>query len=1125
MRDKWTIDKPAACGICYIGRFHTFMINNEINNVGETGGAGGGEKNPEIKPEKRRRRFGERPVGARIGIVAAWVVGCVILLAVALLCSLTLFLTPQRLTSIINREASDILDAKVKVSNARFTFWSTFPHFYIAIDSLSVTSHSLRGLPTAAQAQLPDSADFLASTGKFSGSINIVGLMRGKILLHNVKVDRLNLNLFAATDSITNYNIWPQSDDAVTVPYFHADTVLLTNPGKIRYRSLVSKADVRIDLRNAGLSNRDRKGNVYRLDMTGNVSARVSRLEILSGFPFNLNGLLQVRFKPFGIKTENYAVKLGNLTGKVNMDIEIGQEAKLNRFNYRLDNFNLNRLLQYLPAEAFPYLSRLNADLTVNASAALTSTYNFSSSDLPSAQVDFNIPDGNIKYTLSDNRVYSLRHIGAGGRLVFDGHNPSRSYFSVPEFRLAGEGMALDIGARANNLMGDPAIEATVRGAASIRQLGALVPALQHYILDGKLNTDSRLRFHISDLKEGNFENVAIRGDVSLENLRADGPEINARLKELHIRFGAEAEELTNDILAKGLFNLKATGDGLSVSSGDYTICGSNLDIASHLSDNRVMHFANMLRTIPYDVDITAAAITVKNPKDTVNLKLNDVRMNGTVETASNPLVAKRFQLQVDGKNLLYRGPQLSSTLSGISLNARADALTHPVRTADYKMPAIWKADSADISTLRHSPLFLKVDIPEGLRRVMGRWRIRTLLDIKRGELLTKAFPVRNRFADLSVAASFDSLLLKNVSLSSLSTAARVSGSVRNLRQFLTSATPAPLRLKLDIALDTVQINQLAGAYERGLELTKGPGASKNIRSATVSASDTVAMMLPRNLIADIHASAMQTRYMNLHLYDLGARMALRDGDLDISGLHISADFGRALLDFTYRTRNVEDLSMQAALTIGNVNVVRFFQNFHTLLLMMPEMKNLSGTLSAKCDGRVLLFPDMYINMPSVLANINVTGRGLTVHQNPFIRNITKMMLIRTDGDLHIANMDVHASIHDNLLELYPFNFEFDRYKLRMEGVNNFNGRIYYHIGVDKSPVPFPFGINIQGMFHHPELRFGGPAFKIKKAQEITSSVMEGNKMNLIKELKYYFAEFLHAAARSDTTSATDYAF
>ena len=135
------------------------------------------------------------------------------------------------------------------------------------------------------------------------------------------------------------------------------------------------------------------------------------------------------------------------------------------------------------------------------------------------------------------------------------------------------------------------------------------------------------------------------------------------------------------------------------------------------------------------------------------------------------------------------------------------------------------------------------------------------------------------------------------------------------------------------------------------------------------------------------------------------------------------------------------------------------------------------------------------------------------------------MMLIRTDGDLHIANMDVHASIHDNLLELYPFNFEFDRYKLRMEGVNNFNGRIYYHIGVDKSPVPFPFGINIQGMFHHPELRFGGPAFKIKKAQEITSSVMEGNKMNLIKELKYYFAEFLHAAARSDTTSATDYAF
>ena len=1117
-----------ARGICYIGRFHTFMINNEINNADNADGAGREkrpEKQPEKKPEKRRRRFGERPLGARIGIVAAWIAGGVLLLAVVLLCSLTLFLTPQRLTGIINREASDILNADVKVSNARFTFWSTFPHFYIAIDSLSVTSHSLRGLPKATQAQLPDSADFLASTGRFSGSINIVGLLRGKILLRNVKVDRLNLNLFAATDSITNYDIWPESDAAVTVPYFHADTVLLTNPGLIRYRSLVTKADVRVDLSEAGLSNHDRKGNIYRLAMNGNVSARVSRLEVLSGFPFSLNGLLYVRFNPFGIKTENYAVNLGNTTGKVNMDIEIGEEAKLNRFNYRLDNFNLDKLLRYLPANAMPYLSRLKANLTVNASAVLTSTYNFSSTDLPSAQVDFSIPDGNLEYTLSDNRVYTLRHIGAGGSLIFNGEHPSQSYFSVPKFKLAGEGIELDVAARVNDLMGDPEVNASIRGEASIKRLAALVPALKPYTIAGELDTDSRLRFRVSDIKQGDFENIAILGDVNLDGVIADGPLLDARLNKLHINFGGKAGELTNDILANGLFNLTAKGDGLSVSTGNYTISGSNLDITSHLSDNKAMHFASMLKSIPYDVDVKAAAITVENPKDTVNLRLNNVRMSGTVETGSNPLVAKRFSLQVRGNRLDYRGSQLSSSLSGIALNARADALTRPVRTKDFKMPVIWTADSVNTASISHSPLFLTVDIPDRLKRLMSMWRVNTDLSIKKGELLTKAFPARNRFSDLSLAASFDSVTLKNVSLSSLSTAARVSGSVTNLRQFLNSKTPAPLRLNLDVALDTIQINELAGAYERGVELTKGAAAVNKAKNPVIMASDTAALMLPRNIIADIRASALQTRYMDLHFYDLSTLLAVRDGDLDISKLQISADFGHALLDFAYRTKNVENLSMEAVLAINDVNVVRFFQNFHTLLLMMPEMKNLSGTLSATCDGRVLLFPNMYINVPSVLADIYVMGRGLTVHQNEFIRNITKMMLIHTADDLHIANMNVHASVHDNLLELYPFNFEFDRYKLRMEGLNNFDGKIYYHIGVDKSPVPFPFGINIQGMFHHPQLRFGGATYKVKKGREITASVMEDNKVNLIKELKYYFAEFIHAAAKSDTVSASDYAF
>ncbi len=49
------------------------------------------------------------------------------------------------------------------------------------------------------------------------------------------------------------------------------------------------------------------------------------------------------------------------------------------------------------------------------------------------------------------------------------------------------------------------------------------------------------------------------------------------------------------------------------------------------------------------------------------------------------------------------------------------------------------------------------------------------------------------------------------------------------------------------------------------------------------------------------------------------------------------------------------------------------------------------------------------------------------------------------------------------LLELEPFDFRFSNYGLRMQGLNNFNGDLYYHIGVERNPLHIPFGIIIEG--------------------------------------------------------------
>ena len=91
-----------------------------------------------------------------------------------------------------------------------------------------------------------------------------------------------------------------------------------------------------------------------------------------------------------------------------------------------------------------------------------------------------------------------------------------------------------------------------------------------------------------------------------------------------------------------------------------------------------------------------------------------------------------------------------------------------------------------------------------------------------------------------------------------------------------------------------------------------------------------------------------------------------------------------------------------------------------------------------------------------------------------------------------------------------------EKYRLRMGGLNNFNGDLYYHIGVEKSPIPFPFGINILGNISKPKIRFGGSKWKSKKGEVITGSIMERHLLNIKKEGRKFLKEFIRKAAEAD---------
>lgn len=103
-----------------------------------------------------------------------------------------------------------------------------------------------------------------------------------------------------------------------------------------------------------------------------------------------------------------------------------------------------------------------------------------------------------------------------------------------------------------------------------------------------------------------------------------------------------------------------------------------------------------------------------------------------------------------------------------------------------------------------------------------------------------------------------------------------------------------------------------------------------------------------------------------------------------------------------------------------------------------------------------------------------------------------------------INHVNVNIAVKDNMLKIYPFIFDFDRYKLGIYGHNDLQMKFDYHVAVLKSPVPFKFGINIEGTPKDYKVRFGGAHFKQGEVAE-SVNFADTMRINLVRQFQDVF--------------------
>lgn len=1010
--------------------------------------------------------------------IIAWVIGCLIVIAGCIIGGFAIYLSPQRITRLIEEKSSEYLDAQIHITGLDYKIFSTYPWLHFEIDSLTVISKSLDKAPQQDLKQLPSYTDSLFSVGKISGMVNVHSLMHDNLYLKNLEIQYPHVNIVMVNDSINNFNIAPNISKPSKIPEFNLGEIRIITPVKLNFFSLEEEVDASVEVDDFYFDKTGDKS--YGIGFKGNIGGSYQDYRLPRQIPVEFHTTVTPHFPKMNIDLSNLSLAYSGIRVNLEGDISIDKtNIILDKTLISVTVEDLFSLINDLPdriKSEIP-MEGINGFLPVSIIASLQAPFwfnvnnqtDFTLSDLPAFETILNITDANLTLTPPKGKRVEADDVFLEAKLNFDPENPDETSLILQELRCNGEGIELSGEAEISNLTGENQIfDCRINIETPLMQSLAYFMPKSPVKITGYLNGNIKASGSTGNFGKDGFQDLKISGKMSSHNLKVkSGKAGDLNLKNMKSDFKA--------IVPRFPFNNNYSGLKL-----DFGFSSDSLFSVANGTDVRVSKF---------HLAIDAMDTVSGNPDPFGSL----VMTLNSLEAASggNDVKANKVSLKANG-SLNSNGPGSYSSVS----------------------PTSGEEDALIASRVPHTPLVLEYSGGGILQTIMGMLNLDADLKIEKADFNTPEYLFPIEINNLLLSTNLNKINFSAGNIRLARTGFAINGEFNGLMPFLTSYSATPLDVKANINFSNVDINQLSWGYYGALIAQGKDSVFYVAPMEPLTAADSVCVAIPRNITADINLYSDAAEYMQYKFAPLSTSIIVKDGVATLSKLTVGAPYATAIVDWTYSTAALNNIFMDLQATVKDFRFAPFYEVFPSLTQKTPEIHNFTGEINANIGCHFIMYPDMFMNGESLNGKFDIKGTQLQFARQGKIERITHLMLIDGDEPIQIQNLNIKGTFHDNLLEVMPFRVNFDDYQLAFSGVNNLAGDMYYHIALEKSPFHLPFGVGLQGKMKHPEIRLGGTHPDNYQAEKVAAVLSSHLNANIMAYLHHGWLLFVTEAAK-----------
>jgi hypothetical protein len=910
--------------------------------------------------------------------------------------------TPERLTPIVRDVAKEYVKCEHHIGQVELTFFSTFPHFGLEIDSLIVVN-PMEDAPS----------DTVLAVSQMVAGVDVMAFFKDQTLsIPTLSIPDMYANIYVATNGQANYDVLALPNDTsaaedttdMVLPFQNVVVKqLLLSASSLQYVSMPDSinAALRDVVINAEMKNWE---DIF-------LTLGINSIDATLGSTTYAKGVSLRTTLPMGVNLATMRVSLSNAQLAVNtLDItldgwaEIGDTIQTD-MRLTLSDWQVDSLMPLLPLT----LPKDIAQLIRGGSASLDAT------------AAINMADGNA----SSVTIHKLAA-------------------HTKQTTLSAQGEVKD---PLGNLWMDLSANMDVR----IADIKTFLPADMH--VSGRIKGTAHARMHMDDLMAMNLHKGDITADVQLLGITYKTQGITATLPNNRLTFQIPNRQPSRQEVDWLQATLHTHGADISMTPLLQAGVGETqlaIEASNILGNNPLWHATLSLQsTEQLQANMDSMGVTIVKPDMAAYIAYH------TTDTSVMPILDARVAFD----RLTGRYTDMQADIHASTLTAQLQA-PRLKATLQSKQVAAQMPNVANISTQHISIEAAARYNAKGGDNLLLKWNPRLSVSMQQAIADLADWEQNIQIPEIDFAYTNRECKIEQSKLIIGNSDFALTGELRNIGRWLRNK--ATLEGEMSFISEQTDADELLSllSADQGSEEESTSQSDATSAAPMQTAEAAEPFLVPTNVDLVLNTQIKKANAFGQTATNLGGKIYVKDGTLVLEEMGFICDAAKLQLTAMYRTPRRNHIYVGFDYHMLDVNIQELVNMIPQIDSMMPMLRSFKGEAEFHLAAETYTNAQYQIKPSTIRGAASIFGKDLVVMDNETFSTISKLLMFSKKTENRVDSISAEMTLYKKEIDIYPFCVSIDNYMVALGGRHNLDMTFNYDVNVLS---PIYLGVNVSG--------------------------------------------------------------